>query len=384
MNDLAELLAESSVDQPPLRITRDSAVAAGRRAVRRRRYAAGAVAAGAVLVLAAGALALPRAGTPGLPVGAPSATTSYPIPQLPTAAGVPGAVDRPDLVGSDPRLLHFAIGASSWPLGSATYHSGAGTESLQAGGLDVTVSRSQSDAEVTANPRVSESVGSPTPGVDGMRVDYSSGPGTVPGTVSRTPTTVQGRPATLISITFPSGTYPFWGLLWQPVDGLWVGLSTQTVSGVDEMWRDVDALRLDRAQHCVVPFQLAALPAGAHLLGCTAGVPGSDPRADSAIEVGDGHGNTASISIGQASVQVNQDGSTVAPPVPNREVNKHPVAWVPGVGFVADDYDGVPLHLSVSGDYDEAVATQILAGLVVSTDLAKPASWPADPAPAGR
>jgi hypothetical protein len=51
--------------------------------------------------------------------------------------------------------------------------------------------------------------------------------------------------------------------------------------------------------------------------------------------------------------------------------------------LLSDDYDGIPLALTVDGSYGEADATRILAGLRVSHSLTDPMNWPAAPV-AGR
>jgi hypothetical protein len=158
----------------------------------------------------------------------------------------------------------------------------------------------------------------------------------------------------------------------------------QTETGVGELWSDVAALRLDRAQHCVVPFQLTHIPAGATVLGCTAGIPASDDKyAFSDILVGDGHGNQADVSIGEVTGPAGgMTNHSPAPlPAPNRTVNGHHILWLSeGMhAFLSDDYDGVPLALTVEGSYTETQATQLLAGLRMSTDLFDPARWPTAP-----
>jgi len=55
-----------------------------------------------------------------------------------------------------------------------------------------------------------------------------------------------------------------------------------------------------------------------------------------------------------------------------------PAQTVCGGSFTSDDYDGVPLDLTVTG-YDEATATQILTGLAISKNLKDPSTWPAEP-----
>ncbi len=194
------------------------------------------------------------------------------------------------------------------------------------------------------------------------------------------PTTVDGRPATLISYAFPDGTYPYYGLLWQPVDGLWVGMFASTKDGVAELWSDVDALRLDHAQHLVLPLRLTRLPAGAHLLDCVAAIPVDQDYALAMVGVGDGHGNRADLTFGQyvrPDTEAGQ-GRPASLPTPNRTVAGHPMLWMSNM-FVSDDYEGVPLALSVSGSYNEATATDILTGLVLSPNHKDPSTWPSTP-----
>jgi hypothetical protein len=380
MSDLTELLERAVTEQPPLSITRDASLAAGRRALRRRRHGAAVVLSAAVATLVGGAATLTLGGAGGAPAGTPPAVTMYPVPQLPDAPDVPGAADRPDLVGSDPLLRHFTVDASAWPVGAAVYSSSEGTETLQASALDVTVSRFKEKAEATANAVETLSVQSSASPAVGSHI---ASPITSRSPVTRTPTTVNGRPATLIS-GLVQGRYSYWGLLWQPSDGLWVGIHTGTATGPAELWDDVDALHLDRAQRCVVPFQLTDLPAGARLLSCTAGVPGpGDPYAYSEVSVGDAQGNMASVSVGQ-SVRLELRFTSAPPPqLSNRIVNGHPVVWSEDqpAALLSDDFDGVPLAVTVGGSYDEATATRILAGLRLRDNRADPTTWPTDPAP---
>src|SRR5262249_46154546 len=117
-------------------------------------------------------------------------------------------------------------------------------------------------------------------------------------TITTSQIVFDGHPATLVSATFPSGKFPHWALLWQPVDGLWAGLHASTETGEDELWQDVAALRLDRAHRCVVPFRLTELPIGTKLISCSAGLPAAgDPYAPSEVSVGDGHGNSVSVMV---------------------------------------------------------------------------------------
>jgi len=388
MNDLHTLMERAMAEQPPLSITRETAVAAGRRALRRRRQVTAVLGIAAAAAVAAGVTAVPHVRGTGTPIGGPSATVStYEVPQMPAADGVPGAVERPSAVGTDPQLFHFSVSTAAWPVGEVSYSTdiGAGAETIRAGGgLTVTVSRSRGPAEETA--RSVSGVSMVPPG--------SSSP--ISPHLTSSPTTVDGHPATLYAATFPDGKFPYFGVLWQPVDGLWVGVFAATENGEQELWLDVAALRLDRAQRVAVPFQLAWVPDDARLVSLEPGISTDQPYAVSSASWGDDHGNTVTVSVGATSRPVTSPsspddpaaGSASGPPQPNRTVAGHDVLWterrclpaqtVCGGSFTSDDYDGVPLDLTVTG-YDEATATQILTGLAISKNLKDPSTWPAEP-----
>ena len=185
-------------------------------------------------------------------------------------------------------------------------------------------------------------------------------------------------------------------MLWQPVDGLWVGMFAATENGETELRTDVAALRLDLAERIVVPFQLTWTPANVRLAGLQASISKDQPYAFSSASWGDDHGNTFTVSVGEISRPVTSPsspgdpavGSPSGPLQPNRTVDGHKVLWterrcppaqtVSGGSFTSDDYDGVPLDLTVTG-YDEATATQILTGLAISKNLKDPSTWPAEP-----
>jgi hypothetical protein len=85
MSDIRTIFDEMSRDQPPSAITRDSAVAAGRRARRKRTGFGIAGAAAALVAVAIGVAALPgqlRAASPGAQFGAPAPTNPSPSPTV--------------------------------------------------------------------------------------------------------------------------------------------------------------------------------------------------------------------------------------------------------------------------------------------------------------
>src|SRR6185437_4413489 len=69
MNDLTDLIERATADQPPLSITRQSAVAAGRRALRRRRQGTAVLGIVAVAAVAAGVTAVPHFRGTGASIG---------------------------------------------------------------------------------------------------------------------------------------------------------------------------------------------------------------------------------------------------------------------------------------------------------------------------
>ncbi|GAA5178788.1 hypothetical protein GCM10023322_06790 [Rugosimonospora acidiphila] len=102
---------------------------------------------------------------------------------------------------------------------------------------------------------------------------------------------------------------------------MWLGIDLPDGGGVGELWNDLAALHLDRAQRCVVPFQLTDLPAGAKVLGCTVSFPPLGQRYASAqLVVGDGKGSQANVELGATTI--------LGPAVPDRTVNGHAVQWI--------------------------------------------------------
>jgi len=158
------------------------------RRIRLRRRVGGSL----VAVVAAAAVATPyvvlwpsapTALTPS-PSASPSATPSrYPRSTgpttLPEASGVPGAADRPDLVGSDPGVLHFDLDLSAFSgVSSSVWRSSLGVENIRFGFDDA-----QRDFEIFVTQREQHAMAViGVPPVDGDL---------------RQETTVRGRPAVL-------------------------------------------------------------------------------------------------------------------------------------------------------------------------------------------
>jgi hypothetical protein len=282
--DLDELLADSlqrradGADVDPAALL-NSAVERGRRIRRRRR----AVLAGSAFVATA-AVAVGLTFAPGLP-RRPAATQS-PVPAqsvvpstapahgslwMPPATDQPGALARPDLVGTDTSVLHFSINGMTETAESATWMSASDGESAQFFGTDgitsfmVTAARSKDD------------LGKPPTAGDAQAV------------------TVNGRPATMAEGTQP-GT---WIVTWQPADGFWAEALSSGHDRADAM-RLAGEVRFDQATRCVVPFHLTTMPPGLAVQQCAVTLTSSGPHPglqEARWQVGDGRRH-ASFSVG--------------------------------------------------------------------------------------
>jgi hypothetical protein len=245
-----------------------AAVARGKRIRRRRRMlAAGGVAAATIGVVAALAIAPGRPNTTPADRPSPSSSTDSQDPYagyedlqkvippltnlalLPAAPGVPGASSRPDLVGTDPRALHFSVDALAGSARRAQWISAPGVETAVILGRDgqLQLAVAQSEAATAL-----ESFDPPDPAT-------LSAPTSV---------TIGGRSGTARS-TAPSPTNGMvaWSLTWQPVDGLWAkaDLHAKTLDGALKI---VQTVRFDEARRCAVPFRLEALPTGTSVQRC--------------------------------------------------------------------------------------------------------------------
>ncbi|HEX5996081.1 MAG TPA: hypothetical protein VFY84_13155 [Jiangellales bacterium] len=207
------------------------ATARGRRRLIRRRIGLAGAAALTVLAVAAA--------VPSLVPGVGQGRGEY-VAQIASAPEAPGAAARPDLVGTDPNVLHFAVDPE---VGTPVlWASLAGRETIQLmrDGRLVTVDMAR---DVVAFDKVL---------YDGVMAERPE---------TWTDTTVDGRPAKVG--TAANGRV----VRWSPANGVWID-----VSGYDETTDDLRAvaegLWLDEALRCSVPFQLTTLPTGARVSGC--------------------------------------------------------------------------------------------------------------------
>lgn len=160
---------------------------------------------------------------------------------------VPGAAERPDLIGTDPNMLHFAVDpAVGQPVNWA---SAQGRETVQ---IKLEDRCTKCDVRL-----VTIDVARDVKAFDRVLYDYAM----AGRPQAWTDTTVDGRPAKVGTVANVRV------LRWSPAKGVWID-----VSGVDETTDDLrgvaERLWLDEARRCSVPFQLTALPAGARVSGC--------------------------------------------------------------------------------------------------------------------
>ncbi|WP_433313468.1 hypothetical protein [Micromonospora chersina] len=229
------------------RLLRNSRALGRRRQVRRRTATGAALA----LVGVLGFVGVSGTDLDGLSGRLPwsAATPAAPAPVPPRADGVPGAAQRPDLVGTDPQVLHLGVDTSR-----ARYlrwaSDGLGGEQIR---LSVG-SRQPVLIEVNRSAQPFEG------GIEGFPISA-----------------VPVRPAFDGEIRQVGGTTGGLVKAWRPAPGLYARAS---MLGGDRraLATAVDALRWNEARRCAAPLRLTTLPEGAKVTGCSVDVtafPGS-------------------------------------------------------------------------------------------------------------
>jgi hypothetical protein len=238
----ARAVSDGEIDPAPL--VRHARLHGGR--IRRRRRAlvsAGAATMAAVVAVAA--LVLPDRGLPGVPAAA--------VPSLPAAPDRPGAAARPELVGSDPAVLHFTAPDLVAGAQFVTWSAGDGVESAEArgGARSVLFVLARAEKDLDGTGRTLGSSGGPVTPAE-VRV------GDRPGTAWVDGTPVEGA----------AGGTGNWTVRWQPAGGLWAGLQ---ILGTDRaaLLEAAGRIRFNSAQRCVVPFRLTVLPPGMGARSCS-------------------------------------------------------------------------------------------------------------------
>ncbi|MFI7209747.1 hypothetical protein ACIBP4_07870 [Micromonospora maritima] len=342
--------AEGEIDTD--RLLRDARTLGRRRQVRRRLTTGTALALVGVLGLA-GAVRTDVGGLAGrMPWAATTPTTVAPVP--PRADGATAAAQRPDLVGSDPLVLHLGLDTRrARYLGWAAYTANR-TESIQyrvGGGRPVLV-------EVSPDRRaVSELLLNGLPAAEGA-----------------IPVTFDGR---VREFRVGGG-----GAVraWQPVPGLYARAS---MLGGDRsaLTEAVDAIRWNEARRCDAPLRLGAVPPDARVATCAVDV-GAFPGGLT-VELTVVRSPTATLSVQLVhGTQIARDVTSG-----NRTVDGRPAH------LSADGHQlellGIPkAHLTATFgwlwpneppagqvDFTETEAASVLAGIRVAPDLTDPETW---------
>ncbi|MEU4770722.1 hypothetical protein [Micromonospora sp. NPDC023644] len=334
--------AEGTVDTDRLTAR---AVAGGKTRRRRRRVGAG-VTVGLVAVLgftvATGTGLLQRVRPPGS--AAPAAATAAP----PRLDGIQGAAARPDLVGTDPRVLHFGMDPARvrhlrWGVGS-------GVESVQ--------------VDVGAGPAVSVQLSA---SAAGLRRGVDGPQGQDAGLSVEDAFDGTDRPHREAGRTTTT-----WIRLWQPVPGLYAraAVTATTARGIDDA---VGALRLDEARRCATPARLTTLPTGARVSGCTVDVAAFPEAVTASLQVEGTGGKQMKIAFQYAhSIEA---GRTIG----NRTIGGRSAYLYPQGGQL--ELLGIPkAHLIANfgwpyEGFTEADAAVVLGGAQVAADPADPQSW---------
>ncbi|MFI7594637.1 hypothetical protein [Micromonospora sp. NPDC049359] len=382
MTDLDEWIARALREHADGHVDTDRLMTAavnGGRARRRRRRAVIGAALGVAVVLGTGvALRMPSAAPPQ-----PTVTPSPVVVTPPLAPGVPGAATRPDLVGTDPGLLHFGIDPTvAKPV---AWRSAGQAESMRldlGGGV-------QAMAIVAADPQSAE-IGDPSQ-------LHDIGPDRTGDSTSDTDPDRTGRsdPGSRYNGVIRRLDQPArgWVLRWQPAPGLYARVSALGDTDA-EIRRTAAALRFDEARRCVAPIRLTALPQGARISECdvsvrrlawprTANVTGTTTPTQMPGGVSDQTEVALIVKLdGKATLPVRLYYSPRPPSgdrgKANREIAGRPVFDMGDFWHVL----GIPNTLLSMGYENrwersptDAEVSTVIGGLRVADDLGEPASW---------
>ncbi|MGI5523525.1 hypothetical protein ACQEUX_21710 [Micromonospora sp. CA-259024] len=378
MTDLDERIVRALREQADGPVDTDQLLTAavnGGRARRRRRRAVIGTALGITVVLGAGvALRTPSAAPPQ-----PAVTPSPVVVTPPRAPEVPGASARPDLVGTDPGLLHFGVDPTvAKPV---AWRSAAGVESMRmdlGGGV-------QAMAVVAVDPRAAET-GDPSQ-------LHDIGPDQASAATSDKDVAPPGLPRYNGMIRQLDRVTKGWVLRWQPVPGLYVRVAALGETNA-EVRRAAAALRFDEARRCVAPVQLTALPPGARIRACevavrqlfwprTVNVTGTMTPTQMAVPALDRTEAALTVALNGAATLPVRLYYSPRPSNPNRDKANRTIAGRP-VFDMGDFWHvlGIPNTLLSMGHENrwersptDAEVSTVIGGLRVADDLGEPATW---------
>jgi hypothetical protein len=375
--DLEEAIAETlrprgdgPVDVTSLR--RAAVQQAG--SIRRRRIVA--LSAGAVVVAVLAAVPFVRGTGPvggDTRVGGPG-TDGGPVRLLPPAADAPGAKARPDLVGTDPAVLHFSIDLSGTPATGTHWAVIDGVESVSLWTSDFDhynhrYALSNDPEKLAVRDHA---------GVDAQPAETRQ-------------VSVDGRPAT--ATFWPDRVsankkpdVPTWTVEWQPAAGLWAKVELHTTDPADAVTA-AEAMRVDRSLRCVAPLRFDPAPAGFSLVSCSLSFGHILPWAGSSIEIERTDGVRYAMNVGPGGDDPDH------PFLPNRTVRGRSAMVEAGdtsttlLVLVGGDVmltvqgpyrwgtvDGIAGRQEVTGTEADLIA--IAETIIVGPDVSDPETWP--------
>ncbi|MEV4758884.1 hypothetical protein AB0J86_27830 [Micromonospora sp. NPDC049559] len=269
------------------------------------------------------------------------------LPTLPGPGG-PSVLARPDLVATDPSVVHFSAGRIPLLVQEAGWVVQPGVAERISLGL---LSRAGNAASFSVALTRGQ-------GQEELPPESASAPGDLP-PVTRT-VQLAGRPATLTTLESADGRFQHW-LRWSPADGLTM-LATADQLSEGEVVEIADVIDFGQTSRCASPVRLTAVPPGAYLTACSMRVSldRSRPYVNVALEVGD--------------VLVNVTAGDSSPPPPAGWSTPPRVLGIP-------DLAGCAVTLNVTGPAPDPQARgQVVAdGFRREGDCRRPETWPVGP-----
>ncbi|PWU44791.1 hypothetical protein DLJ46_24210 [Micromonospora globispora] len=282
-----------------------------------------------------------------LPWTAASPTVvAAPVP--PRADGVPGAAQRPELVGTDPTVLHLAVD----PAAARYLGWGVNVMGVESVRLDTRDGRAVT-VELARSPELFQGLR-----VEGLDVNVREA----------------ARPVFDGSVRSVPGDLTTGGLMtwWQPAPGLY---ARAAVLGQDRavLARAVAAVRFDQARRCAAPVRLTSLPEGVRLGGCSVDVTSFPATVNVDLMLYRGSTGTMSVRYRYANQIAGLRSDS------NRTVGGRPAYRYPQEDTL--ELLGIPkTHLTAEfgwpgKGFTEADATTVLAGATVAKDPGRVETW---------
>ncbi|MBQ1042646.1 hypothetical protein KBX03_09020 [Micromonospora sp. C72] len=359
MTDLDERIASALREQAEGeidtgRLLRGSRALGRRRQVRRRATAGTALALVGVLGFT-GAIRADVGGLAGRMPWTAATPETAPPPVPPLADGVPGALQRPDLVGTDPQVLHLGVDTTRARYLGWSVHSSNRVESIRfsVGDGHPVLLEVSPVAKALDNTSID---GFPTQAVSG-RLAFDGG-------VLR----VAGTDGLVTS--------------WQPFPGLYARAATLR-GDVAALKRVAGLVRWDEARRCTGPVRLTTLPANAAVTSCSVDAAAFPKSLTAQLTVFREPSSTMWMKLIYGAEMGEDTGRASNRDLGGRPGFRYPdgnrleLLGLPKVRLTVDfawPFPGYGPPGQVN--FAEADAATVLAGTQVAQDLTRPQTWP--------